>query len=52
MNLFVLHKKQYFLYFQNTPDLIGGAYSGLIAFNQNGHITHMNQVASQRLAVR
>ncbi|OTG88764.1 sigma-54-dependent Fis family transcriptional regulator [Acinetobacter sp. ANC 3832] len=37
----------YFLYFQNTPDLIGGAYSGLIAFNQDSYITHMNQVASQ-----
>lgn len=37
----------YILYFQNSPDLIDGAYSGVIGFNQSGHITHMNQVASQ-----
>lgn len=35
------------LYFQNTPDLLIGAYAGVIAFDQNGLITHMNQVASQ-----
>lgn len=35
------------LYFQNTPDLLIGAYAGVIAFDQNSRITHMNQVASQ-----
>lgn len=37
----------HFLYFQNTPDLIESAYSGLIGMDQEGRITHMNQVASQ-----
>ncbi|OTG80330.1 sigma-54-dependent Fis family transcriptional regulator [Acinetobacter sp. ANC 4648] len=37
----------YILYFQNTPDLIASAYTGVIGFNQYGQITHMNQVASQ-----
>lgn len=35
------------LYFQNTPDLLIGAYTGVIAFDKNGLITHMNQVANQ-----
>lgn len=48
-NEFICNSKEafYILYFQNTPDLIGSVYSGIIGVNQSGCISHINQVASQ-----